>query len=164
MSTYGSFVYGYGYVYGTAVSAVTDASFLNANVIEVTLTTDVVVDDAYYSLDNYSLAVIYGNPISIRKVLENKIPTKVTNKVYLVTDVSVEGSAYSVSVSNLNNRDGSHITPSEAIVYPRRSKTDSVLQSLPAHFDKRPEAIVKNILTAITRSDEEIGGSRDEEV
>lgn len=164
MATYGSFVYGYGYVYGTAVSNVTDALFLNANVIEITLAAEVVVDEEYYNLVNYTLTTVYGVPISIRKVLENKIPTKVTTKILLVTDASSEGSEYSLAVQDLNTRIGSKITPSTVTIYSRRSKVDSALQSLPAHFDKRPESIVKNILTAITRSDEEIGGSRDEEV
>lgn len=164
MAVYGSFVYGYGYVYGIAVANVTDALFLNANVIEITLAAEVVVDDQYYNLTNYSLTTVYGVPISIRKVLENKVPTKVTTRVLLVTDATSDGSQYSLEIQDLNTRSGSKITPSTVSIYSRRSKVDSALQSLPAHFDKRPESVVKNILTAITRSDEEIGGSRDEEV
>lgn len=117
----------------------------------------VVVDSAYYSLDNYAIGVTSGTgPVRLRRVLETN--ETVTRNIFLVTDYMTEGTTYSVVFSLLNKRDGTTLSGTYSFTY-STTKTDLGLRSIPGHFDKKPESNIAAIMTAITMSDQDIGGS-----
>lgn len=136
------------------------------DVVKIILEDEIVVDSAYLDPANYSIQPVTPGDIipRIRAVLEPN--SAVTTTILLQIDKPTEGGKYFLEADNLHDRNGGtlQILEADLVTFVARfTKTDSMLRSLPDHFDPRPkESLIRNLLTAITMSDELIGGSKDE--
>ncbi len=157
MAIFGSFTYGED-VYGE----VADASYMDVlahNLILLRFDADLVVDSAYLDPTNYAVEVVDGSgPVAVRRVL--RVNDLVSEEVILVTDRMTLGTTYRVYTSaSISARNGSPATTT-GLITSRDTKVDSILRSLPKHFDKTPESTIASLLTAVARQDELIGGGR----
>lgn len=137
---------------------VSDLDVLTRKAIQVTFTDEIVTNDNYYNVDNYSIALIDGSgPVEIKGVL----PVNGTSslELVLITQPMTLGSTYQLTANNLNDRNGATISFSGQFIY-RDTKVDSALRSIPKHFDKRPTSILFSLMAAIGEQDDIIGGSR----
>ena len=162
MSLYNTFVYNSGLTYGTTeeITAVS-ATVINANTIELTFSGDVVRNVGYLNPANYAISVFEGtgSPIQVIKVLN---PNSLTNdKVYLLTNYHTPGTTYLVAVSGLSGRAGQTVAGTFKFTS-RVTKLDQMLKSVPTHFSRDPDSLILNLLTAIAKVDDRIGGSLDE--
>jgi len=167
MAVFGSFTYGSSQVYGADGSAVT-VTFIAQNLIRVDFLAELVVDDALYDASNYSITFADGSgstDVNVREVVQFEDDRTTTQHVLLLTDRHTRGTAYELTVSDLRPRVGGVIaTATSAARTNRRTKVDSMLQSLPSFYDRRPGSIVASIIGAIGLEDERIGGSGSERV
>ena len=167
MAVFGSFVYGSGIVYGGTAAANTTISkieFVAKDLIRVIFVGDVVLDDQYYDINNYAITFVGSadTDVNVRRVMAPTTDVKVASYVLLVTDRHAEGTRYSLTASNLTGRNGTTVVAAAKEATGRRTKVDAILSTLPSHYDKRPESVVRNVLTAIGWQDDLIGGSLDE--
>ena len=136
------------------------------DVVKIILEDEIVVDSAYLDPANYSIQPVTPGDIvpRVRAVIAPN--AKVTTTILLHIDKPTEGGEYYLEADNLHDRNGNTIAVEQADLVTfvaRFTKTDSMLRSLPDHFDPRPaESLIRNLLTAITMSDDLIGGSKDE--
>lgn len=83
---------------------------------------------------------------------------RTSQSIFIVTDKPTEGSLYRVNVDNIPFRKGGTISAHGSFVH-RATKTDSALKFFPAHFNTQPDSNIRQVLMAMTISDEIIGGS-----
>ena len=172
MANFSSFEYGSGTVYGPSTGVdVSDIDIITPKLVKITYTTEMVLNPAYFDIENYSIQ--FYNSASTdarpRRVLqlyqENSADEALVHiTTMLVTDPLTEGQRYTFMVNGLISRGGVELasTPMSRTVV--RTKTQTILRTLPDHFDKRPESKIANILAAIGISDDLIGGSKREEL
>src|SRR5690606_35330056 len=151
------FVYGGG-IYGSTTK-VFEVDVLSQLIILIKWADEDVLDDAYYDVDNYELMVVDG--VGEARVLRVLNVTKGNTALHtaIITDRMTYGVRYRINVKGIHGRSGLTGEGSSEFIS-RATKTDSILRSLPNHFDKRPESTIANILLAISRQDDLIGGSR----
>lgn len=152
--------------------------FITPTLLRVHLTTEVVVNSFYEDPDNYQIRLHTPTPGGISEVPPEV--TKVTLRVirvlplhngevvsdfiYLETEPHTIGLNYELKFLSLTTLDGMvggmfSYTPYAA----RVTKTMAALKSLPAHFDKRADSLLLNIVAAISMQDDTQGGSRSDE-
>ena len=79
--------------------------------------------------------------------------------VVLVTDRLSEGVSYVVSATNLVAASGNIQNNTVTVLFSGRStKLDKVLSGMPILYDTDPDSVVRQVLTAIHREDNKIGG------
>ena len=165
MSVFGQFVYGGpsvgGDVYGSDESI--SADMLGEDVIVLTLSNTVVVNNSFKDLANYTISIVEGSgqPVAVRRILP---PTDqlTTTQVVIEVDRPTKGTTYKVTVSSLETVDGLDVEGTGVFVG-RRTKLESMLRSLARHWDTRPNSLVRNFLAAISLEDDRIGGSRSDD-
>jgi len=161
MGVFGGFVYGGGAggdVYGPDIDIVS-AEMISADMVRVTVEAAVVVDDAYNEPTNYTVTPAGGGTLNVRQVLP--VNTKITTEIILVIDRAIKGQTYTVSVSsNVRGTQGQTVEGSAEFVS-RRTKIETLLRGMPAHYDTMPGSNIRSVLTAIGLSDDLIGGSLD---
>lgn len=172
MANFGSFEYGSGVVYGSSTGVdVADINIITPNLIKITYTTEMVLNPAYFNVENYSITFYNSSNTDARprRVLQlykdnsdEKALVHITTM--LVTDPLTEGQRYTFIVSDLVSRGGLVLTSTPINRTVVRTKTQTVLRTFPDHFDKRPESKIASILAAIGISDDLIGGSKREEL
>lgn len=144
--------------------SINSITFIAQDVVSIGLSVPVRVDSLFQDSTNYSIAPLdFGEPVNIVSVF---IPqnTLVTDTVMIKTTPHTVGGGYSVGFTRLVNPDGASLSLTAASKYQARvSKTMVSLKSLPSHFDKRPESLIRNLITAISLQDDIIGGSRSDE-
>ncbi len=162
MGIYSRFLYG-DEVYGPTVVGASRADIIGDNLIALYFDTELAVNSDFLDPDNYVIAIAYGdgNPIQVLEVLPPQAVA--TDKVYLRTDYHTNGTVYTVAVSNVVSRDGS-VAAVTFDVLSRATKLDAMYANIPAHYSKEASSVLKNILVAISQSDDRIGGSRDDEL
>ncbi len=160
MSIYSSFLYG-AEVYGPTVVGASRADIVGDNLIVLYFDTELAVNADFLDPANYVIAISVGDgdPIEVLEVLPPQAVT--TDKVYLRTSYHTNGTVYTVAVSNVVSRDGS-VAAVTFDVLSRSTKLDSIYKNIPAHYSKEASSVLKNILVAISQSDDRIGGSRDD--
>jgi len=171
MANFGDFEYGSGTVYGPSTSVdVTDINIITPTLVKITYTTEMVLNPAYFDIENYNITLYntVDTDARPRRVLqlyrENSSDNALVSvTTMLVTDPLTEGSRYTFNVNGLVSRGGVELTSTPMSRTMVRTKTQTVLRTLPDHFDKRPDSKIANILAAIGISDDLIGGSKREE-
>lgn len=169
MPTFNTFEYSTD-VYGIPDDlTVTAVEVVTPSLLRFTFSKEVLVNSTYLNPANYSITIFNSastdaNP---RKVLSPFIETGDTTALtsfyaMVITDPLTIGSRYTFTVNNLTNRSGVAITPTLTHRYARRTKTQSAAKSLSSGYDLRSEATTFNILAAISRSDDLIGGTEEE--
>lgn len=156
--------YGTGQVYGspsvlTAAVLFDDIDTPARDLIQVVTFVEFVVDGQYLNTLNYTVTNINtGKELGVRQV--NKPRHHVTTtKIQLVVDKHIAGQEYNITLSNLIQRDGTVLTPVTGSFFARDSKADSMLSSIPNHFNSDPKtSIMRHVLQALSESDDRIGG------
>lgn len=160
MAVYGAAVYGESALGGSVFLENVDV--VSSRIIGIRTSTDVIVNSGYYDLNNYSIEPVAGSePIIIRRVIQTKEST--TKVILLVTDNLTRGNRYNVGVSGLLARGGFTVNDTGELIV-RKTKTDLLFDSIPSHFDKRPESVLSSLLIAMGAQDELIGGSRKDSI
>lgn len=152
---------------GPAVGA---ATFISEDLIRLDLPAAARIDAQYLEKSNYSIAVRPDTPkageeVSVLAVLPPADTSAVTSQyVYLSTTRHTLGAYYALTISgSLVDSAGAQVYLPPASYAARVTKTMQMLKSLPAHFDMRNESLIRNLLTAISLQDDQIGGSRKDE-
>jgi len=140
--------------------------------IIITFEQPVVIDSAFFDVTNYDIGIVEGvgliqvkeilSPIADAATLEGGRPLT-TTYVILHTEPPTAGTHYRLTATGLTGTTGGTVAGSSEFIG-RRTKTQSLIQSMPAHYDTRPPSVIRNILTAIGISDEIIGGSRSDRI
>jgi hypothetical protein len=139
----------------------TSLTVLTPTLIRLTLTDEVVVDDAYYDPANYYLTTPTGVGPEILGVLLSNSPT--TPYILLTTNTMVEGTTYTLNFSDLSLRTGLELSIIGDFIA-RPTKLSSLLRSIPSHYDTRSSSNLFGFLAAIGVSDDIIGGSRNDSI
>lgn len=110
---------------------------------------------------NYNASSYTISGLTIRSVLPNTDAAPID--VILVTDKAVVGNSYLLSASGLES--ASTIAFDNAVTLTfvgRKTKLDNVLTSTPILYDTAPDSAVRQVLTAIHRENDKIGGTESE--
>ena len=123
---------------------------------------EILVNDAYNDPTNYRVQVINGSgPVEVVGVLP--INKNTSLDVILITQPLTAGTTYVATAISLTDRnDVSALYFGNFIA--RVTKIDSVLRSIPKHFDKRSTSLLSSMLQAVGKSDDTIGGSRKDSI
>ncbi len=149
---------------------ITTVRFITPIYIRLHLNTQVIATGSYLDPENYVISLRSDSPVVGDQVRPIRVfaPTQdvlVADYIYLETTPHTLGAYYEVNFTELQTLDGvsgfgvNLETPYQA----RTTKTMSQLKSLPAHFDKRLDALLHAVATAISLQDDTIGGSRSDE-
>lgn len=177
MANFGSFEYGTGVVYGSSSAEIDAIDILDQNKIRVTFTNPVVINEALVDVENYVIE-FSDNPgftdVEVLEVLpsvpdtsapdKTQVSATTTTELELLTSYHSPGQSYDITISNLLASDGSGVPSVTNEAVARRTKVETILRSLPAHFDKRPGSNIRSTLTAIGIEDDRIGGSLIEDI
>lgn len=149
----------------TTVSApvnVVDINILTKRLVRIVFDDEVVVTDNYNDISNYDINAIEGSgDVRVTGVLP--INTDTSLDLILITDPMRSDTRYEVSATSLQNRSGVDFGVLGEYVA-RVTKGDSVLRSIPMHYDKRSKSNLHQILLAMGQADDLIGGSRSEDI
>ena len=145
----------------------TDISIVGVNVlsrrlVQLEFTEEVVTSPSYYNIDNYSLTLTEGTqPVEVLEIM----PVNGTTSLDIIirTQPMVPLSRFDLSISGLSVRNGLTFSVIGDF-FSRDTKTDSLLRSIPQHYDKRPQSNLYKLLTAIGKVDDKIGGSRSDDI
>ena len=150
-------------VAGTAY--ITSIEVVHPRLVRLIFSSAVSVDSAFYDINNYEIGIVNGgvtdaNPVRILTPYKtDSSEAKLsTTEVFVVTQPLTIGTNYSFTVSGLTGLSSSSSLNRLA----RRTKTQSAIRSLPPHFDSNFDSNIAGILTAISMSDDLIGGNQDE--
>lgn len=132
------------------------------DILQVTFQSTFLKNDAaLQSAASYSIEPLDGGvPVSVLRVQtgnENNTP-----HVWLVTTPPEIGKVYKVTFANLFTVDGTVVSPGACKFIGRSTKEDSIINGRPQMFDMRPQSIYRQLLLAIGREDDLIGGSRND--
>lgn len=166
MSGWGSTPWGGGTpMYGG--DSVNSIYFFSPTYIRVQLNVNVVATGSYLDPNNYFIALhadspIAGDAVQVLRVLPPTQNALVVNYIYLETTPHTNGADYDLTFGILQSPTGLTLYPQGSPVpyASRRTKAMSVLNSLPAHFDKRVDSLLHALCSAIGEQDDKIGGSR----
>lgn len=169
MGNFGEFEYSTD-VYGIPDDlTVTAVEIITPALLRFTFSKEVLVNSAFLDPSNYVITLFNtaNTDANTRKVLSPFIYTGdelALTSLYamVITDVLTIGSRYTFTVNNVTNRTGVAIVPTLTHRYARRTKTQSATKSLSSGYDLRSESTTFNILAAISRSDDLIGGTEEE--
>jgi hypothetical protein len=131
------------------------------DLIAVTFEEKLANDALLKSPQSYTVTALDGgSPVDVVSVQSGSDNNTAT--VWLVVAGQEIGKTYQITFSDMHAIDGS-----TAIVYPcnfigRTTKEDSIINSRPSMYDMRPSSAIRIILQAIGRSDDQIGGSRND--
>ncbi len=150
---------------GCLPAVVISVEFVTNSLLKINFNQDMITNEAFYDISNYS-SVIDGTSstdVTFQRVLPvysaASDASPVSNYALVKTSVFTPGTTYTVTVDNVTSRFGDVMDASTATVRCLPTKTDAAITMIPNHFDKRPDSVIFNVLAAITRSDELIGGS-----
>lgn len=143
---------------------IVDVDVLSRRLIRVELQDEVVINDDYFDTSNYAISVVEGTgEVAITKILPFQDGSKVSRFIIIETQPMTYGTTYSVSITDAVDRSGETLLPASATFDARYSKGDSILRSMPKHYDTRSTSNLAGVLLAIGRQDDLIGGSRDDD-
>lgn len=141
-----------------------DVDVLSRRLIRVELQDEVVINDDYFDTSNYAVNVVSGSgEIEITKILPFQDGSTVSRYIIIETQPMTLGTTYSVNIVDAKQRDGTLLSYNAAKFDARFTKGDSILRSMPKHYDKRSVSNIAGVLLAIGRQDDLIGGSRDDD-
>jgi len=130
------------------------------DMIRITFAKEVLVDARSANPAAYEVTLVGGSgpALTVREVLLPKT-ARTSRYVILVVDKPLYGTHYRVTVTGIYGRDGAPIGGTSDFIG-RRTKAADMVRGIPSHFSKKPESLIRTILTAIGIEDETIGGSR----
>jgi len=148
----------------TREAGITAVNLFGVDLIEVLFGVNVrnsedLRDPTNWQIDLLSSA---GKPVTVTAVQTDSGPS--IDRVYLVVTPYSLGSFYCVSQIGtvLSSKNEILVGTMQAIIKGRFTKADSLSRTRPAMYDLRPTANFRNVLNAIGRQDDLIGGSQNE--
>lgn len=162
-NTYATPEYGAGKAYGPSSCLTADELFLDIDtpardLVQISMSVEFITDTTYLTPENYVIIDLEtGKQLGIRKVQKPQDqPT--SSIIQLVLDKHVAGTEYSITVSNIIQRNGAILLPTTSTFFARDSKANSMLAALPNHFNADPkESVLRQVLQALAESDDRIG-------
>lgn len=154
---------------GTVEEAVVDVlanvqsiSVLAADLIQINFSQNMKNNSVLQNPSSYVLVPFSdGIAVNIRSVRTGK--SVGTDSVLLVITPPTPGDVYDLTiVGDVRSLSNTALDVATGRFTARRTKIDSLLSTRPIAYDLRPESIFRNILNAIGREDDRIGGSQDE--
>ncbi len=150
--------------------SISTVRFIGPTYIRLHLNTQVIATGSYLDPENYTIALrddtpIDGAAVRVVRVFAPAQDVLIADYVYLETTAHTNGAFYEVHFTELQTLDGvSGFGVSDPMPYVSRvTKTMSTLKAIPSHFDKRLDALLHAVATAISLQDDTIGGSRSDE-
>lgn len=172
MANYGTFEYGSGTVYGNndiVTVSLSDVEIIHPRLVRLTLSGEVLINDAFYNANNYSILFYRDNKTDAKakRILTVYVPNSseealTTNKILVETDPLTIGTRYTFSVTGLLDRNNTLISQREVHKQSRRTKTQLSLHGVPSHFTTKFDSSMGTMVSAITVADDRIGGSEKE--
>lgn len=149
---------------------VTTVRFITPTYIRLHLNTQVIATGNYLDPENYTIALrsdspVAGDAVRVVRVFAPTQDVLIADYVYLETTPHTNGAFYEVNYTELQTLDGvSGFGVNLKMPYQSRvTKTMSSLKNVPSHFDKRLDALLHAVVSAISLQDDTIGGSRSDE-
>lgn len=139
------------------------ADVFSSDLVAVQFNQEIIVNTD--SLDPASYVVTpdgAGKAVTVQSVLAGPAEDEV-EIIYLVVTEPSSGEKYTVTLATtIVGTDGVAIQPGEETVQfvGRATKVDRILNNRPAIYTLSPSSVWRNVLTAIGRSDDLIGGNR----
>lgn len=135
------------------------------DLIELVFDTPVKRDDVILSVSNYQMLPFDPTravSVEIRKVTADSTAT--IERVYVSISPFTVGEAYDFSVLNspVNSANQTLVGTLTRRIIGRRTKIDSLCSTRPAVWDLRSTSVLRNVLNAIGREDDLIGGNQNE--
>ena len=149
--------------------SVESVTYILDDLIRLNLDTPVRVDSTYLNPANYVIQSHVGSPIPpVQVIVDLVLPleddSNLTKIVYLHTSSHASGAEYEANYVQFFDAYGVVVPPGDFCPYQARiTKTGQMLKSLPQHFDRRVDALIRNLITAVSLEDDVIGGSRSDE-
>ena len=142
---------------------VTEVNIYAVDLLEVVFDDFMKNNDVLRDPGSYTINAVTAGADSV-VVKDVRVGDEVgVTKVYLVVTLPTIGAFYTVAVvGGVQSLDGLSLTIISKKIASRRTKVDSILSTRPAMYSVSPAAIYRNILNAIGREDDKIGGSQDE--
>lgn len=171
MAKFGTFKFSHElYGFGNELQ-LTDVEIITPRLIRLTFSSSIVTDSNYFNVNNYRIK-IYGTTTtdaSPVKVLvpygENFEPALYSTQALIVTQPLTVGTRYTFSAIGLKDLSNKSIDSSiENHKYSRRTKVQSAVKGIPPHFNPNPDSNIASIITAISLSDDRIGGNMREPI
>lgn len=143
---------------------ITEVNLFGVDLIEVLFGATVRNSDSLRDPGNWRIDLLSstGKTVSVLEIQADAGPA--IDRVYLVVTPYSPGSFYCVSrLSTVLSSKNETLTGSmQEIVKGRFTKADSLSRTRPVMYDLRPSANFRNVLNAIGRQDDLIGGSQNE--
>jgi hypothetical protein len=142
---------------GATSFSLSNVEVLSKNTILLGFTDNLSKSAANFAVDNYTVSGLV-----VKQVLP-PVSDEYPNALVLVTEPILVGNTYEVSAQNLEATDGSVVASTALSFTGRKTKLDKVLTGAPILYDTSPGSVVMQVLTAIHRENDKIGGTEDEE-
>jgi hypothetical protein len=163
-STWGEGVGAEAPVEGDNIVILTEVKIVSADLLELTFDRTMKITPALVDPEGYVVQPFDASRAKEVTVKEVRAGDSNTDSVLLVITPMTLGEAYDVfaigSMRSVDNKTMS--TQNNQRVIARRTKVDSLCSTRQPVYDLRPESVFRNILNAIGREDDRIGGSQDE--
>lgn len=170
MSTFGSGTYFTSIYGGALVTQVENPSVLDIDVVAadtlcIAFTESMRNNTALQTPSSYAVVAVSSGAVDLTVKSVRAGQNTYANVVYLVVDPIAAGAFYDVQVvgSGIRSVDNqTMVSPTSQVVKARRTKVDSLLSTRPRFYSTDPKSILRNILNAIGREDDRIGGNQNE--
>ncbi len=133
--------------------------FMAADLIRVWFNEDLIVNEEYLNIDNYTILDANSAPLPVMRVA----PTNAISLPYILlqTKPQTAGQSYSITVLNVVDRTGVEVNSSfnEGSWTYQRTKGDTIIASMPGMYDTTVPSILRTLLQAIANEDNLIGGA-----
>lgn len=136
-----------------------------ADSIQINFNVPACNDASLQSPSQYLVApLLDGDSVSVLSVRSGTAAT--ASSVFLVITPPTMGTSYRVILQNgITSADGASIVPGAyGDFHTRLTKIDSLLSTRPIAYDLRPSAVIRNLINALGREDDRIGGSQNENI
>jgi hypothetical protein len=146
--------------------SISSVTYIASDLIRLNLSFSARIDTDYKNIAGYYITGHAGSPIvgvsvNVLAVLIPKNDVVVSPFVYLHTTPHTLGAEYEVNYGKLYDSSGVLVPAGPNVPYQSRStKTVQMLKSVPSHFDRQVESLIRNLVTAVSLEDDTIGGSR----
>lgn len=140
-----------------------DVEVLAADLIQLNFSANIKNNAILQSVASYNITALNNTSVSV-SVKEVRAGEDVgTDSVILVITPPTLNAIYTaVVVGEVRSLDNVVLSTASQRFKTRRTKIDSLCSTRPYMYDLRPNSILRNLLNAIGREDDRIGGSQNE--
>ena len=140
---------------------IASVAVLARDTLLLTFTAGISVDDNLRATSSYTVTPDgTGDAVQVRDVIVEDSVSSVTQIVLVVSKPTI-GAQYTVAVAGLTDAENMAVADSDQFE-DRLTKLDNVLNNMPKLYTREHRSVFRNILQAVTREDDLIGGSRED--